>query len=148
MVWNHWKRSYISWPNICHCVLLPEDFWDCIYVLLLKPGGFHMVKRCKDWSCINLWQALVSTVQDKGEKTHLNINSCFILELSTTSGRWKTKFLQMGDCEESLCRYITHVLKLCLKNNLLNLILHHTLFWLNAIFQGKQMSQSVFSVLN
>lgn len=38
----------------------------------------------------------MSSVQNKGEKMHLNINSCFVLELSTTSGRWKTKFLQMG----------------------------------------------------
>lgn len=57
----------------------------------------------------------MSSVQNKGEKKHLNITSCFVLELSTASGRCKTKFLQMGDCEDSLCRYVTHVLNYALK---------------------------------
>lgn len=74
-----------------------------------------MVNGCRDWSCINLWQACVFSIQNKGKKMHLNINSCFVLKLSTASGGWKTKFLQMGDCEETLCRYVTHVLNYALK---------------------------------
>lgn len=87
-----------------------------------------MVKGCKDWSCVNVWQPRVSSVQNKGEIMHLNINSCFVSDLPTASGRWQMKFLQMVDCEESFCRYITHVLNYALKTIMLNLILHHTLF--------------------
>lgn len=50
-----------------------------------------MVKGCKGLLSVNLWQAgrqaYLSSLQNKGKKMHLNINSYFLLELSSTYSR-------------------------------------------------------------
>lgn len=56
-------------------------------MVILKLGGFHVVKGCKDRSSVNLCQAGLSSIQNKGKKMHLNINSYFLLEFSSTSSR-------------------------------------------------------------
>lgn len=77
---------------------------------VLKLGSFHRVKRCKGLSSVNVWQAGVSSIQNKRKTVHLNINSDFLLELSSAPSKLITKFLQTADWEEPLYRYVTAAL--------------------------------------